>query len=77
MKKREFYRHGQKSVVFSCIVFLALILILIQMWLFTAALDNLLAGDWGNAIPASVVSVILLGVNIWMLIGLERMERGP
>jgi len=54
-----------------------LTLIILQVWLFTATLENFLAGKYAVAIPAAVVSIICAAVNVWMLIGLYRMEGRP
>jgi predicted Co/Zn/Cd cation transporter (cation efflux family) len=52
-----------------------MVLVILQLWLFVAALENLLAGRHGVAIPAAIVSVVCLAVNWWMLVGVYRVER--
>ena len=74
MKGVEDYRHEQQSTVFVGMLLFMLVLLLIQMWLFTSTLDNLLEGNLSIAIPAACVSLVCLGVNVWVLIGLQRME---
>ncbi len=75
MNPQQLRRHEQESVAFVGMLLFLLVLILIQMWLFTATLDNFLEGKWNNALPAAAVSLACLGINAWMLIGLGRMER--
>ena len=45
------------------------------MWLFVATLNNFLDGRYEVAIPAACVSLLCLAVNVWMLVGLGRMEH--
>lgn len=71
----EFYRRRQKAGVFVAFLLVGLILFLIQLWLFVTVLDHLLAGQSDVAVPAAVLSVILLGLNVWMLIGVNRLLR--
>jgi hypothetical protein len=73
----ELNRHRQRAAVFIALLLFNLTLIVFQIWLFTATLENMLAGRTAVAIPAAVVSAICAAVNIWMLVGLYRMERRP
>jgi lipopolysaccharide export LptBFGC system permease protein LptF len=75
MNTPQFYRRRQKAVVFVGFLLFALILFLIQLWLFVMVLENILAGKTNMVIQASVFSFVLLGVNIWMLAGVRRLMR--
>lgn len=70
-------RHRQQALVFATLVLFNLMLILLQMWLFTATLENLLAGRPAMAIPAAIISLVCAGINVWMLVGLYRNEVEP
>lgn len=74
VKTPGYYRRRQKSAVFVGMLLFQLILVLLQLWLFVAAFENLLAGHTSMAIPAAVVSVVILCVNVWMLKGVGSME---
>jgi hypothetical protein len=73
----ELNRHRQRGIVFVALLLFNLTLIVLQIWLFTATLENLLAGREAVAVPAAVVSVLCALANVWMLIGIYRMERRP
>jgi hypothetical protein len=51
------------------------VLVTLQLWLFVAVLENILAGHTGMAVPAAIASVVILGINIWMLAGIYRIDR--
>ena len=69
-------RRRQKSSVFVALLLFNLVLVLIQLWLFVSVLENMIAGDIKMAIPAAITSAVILAVNIWMLRGIEHMEKG-
>lgn len=75
ISEQEQQRHRQRAAVYVVLLMFNLTLIILQIWLFTATLENLLAGKFAVAIPAAVVSLICAGVNVWMLIGLYRLEK--
>jgi hypothetical protein len=70
-------RRQQKSIVYLTLLLFNLCLVVLQLWLFVAVLENLLAGRPSMALPAAVVSLVILGINGWMLVGLDRLERTP
>ena len=74
MKSSEERRDEQRSTVYVGMLLFSLVLLLIQMWLFVATLNNFLDGRYDVAVPAAAVSLLCLGVNVWMLVGLSRME---
>lgn len=75
MSTPQFHRRRQKSAVFVGLLLFALILFLIQLWLFVMVLENMLGGKTGMAVPAAIASVGLLIVNVWMLLGVSRLTR--
>lgn len=75
MKPSTLLRRRQKSVVFASLLLFILVLILIQLWLFVSVLENLIGGDEQMAIPAAFASLVILGVNWWMLRGILYMEK--
>ncbi|MBX3117472.1 MAG: hypothetical protein KF784_00285 [Fimbriimonadaceae bacterium] len=74
MKTPGYYRRRQKSAVFVGMLLFQLVLLLLQLWLFVAAFENLLAGHTSMAIPAALASLAILAINIWMLKGVDRMS---
>jgi hypothetical protein len=73
--EQELQRHRQRATVYVVLLMFSLTLIVLQIWLFTATLENLLAGNMKIAIPAAGVSLICALANVWMLVGLYRMEK--
>jgi len=77
MKSPRYYRHIQKSALFVALLLFCLVLVLLQLWLFVAVLENYLAGRRAMAIPAALASAAILAVNGWMLRGVYRVNREP
>jgi heme/copper-type cytochrome/quinol oxidase subunit 4 len=75
MANPEHPRKHQKSLVYVALLLFCLVLVILQLWLFVATLENLLAGRPAMALPAAIISAVILGVNIWMLVGLKHTER--
>lgn len=53
-----------------------LLLVLLQLWLFVGVLESLQGGRTAMAIPAAILSLFILGVNVWMLNGINRLTKG-
>jgi hypothetical protein len=69
-------RRRQRSPIFVALLCFELVLLLLQLWLFVSALEGILAGEPGMADPAAIVSLVCLGINTWMLIGVEKTDHG-
>ena len=68
-------RHHQRFEVFNGLVLFNLVLVILQLWLFVSVLENLIDGRPQMAVPAAIASVVCLGINVWMLIGLQRLDH--
>ena len=75
MKNLRERQHEQRSAIYVGMLLFSMVLLLIQMWLFVATLNNFLDGRYAVAAPAAALSLCCLGVNVWMLAGLTRLER--
>ena len=75
MKNTERYRNHQRFAVFNGFLLFSLVMLILQLWLFVSTLENLIDGKPAMAIPAAIASLVCLGVNIWMLLGVKRLER--
>ena len=64
--EREFSREQRTTVVYGVLCF-ALILVVLQLWLFTATMNAWLGGDDSVVWPALAVSVALLLLNLGLL----------
>lgn len=68
-------RRRQKSGVYTGLQVFQAVLILMQLYLFASTLESMLAGNISTAIPAAAFSVVILVANIWILVGINRLER--
>jgi membrane protease YdiL (CAAX protease family) len=70
----------QATPVFTAICFFIATVVVIQLWLVSAALDALLGGRTAVAAPAAAASVVLFLVNgafLLYAVALDRRTRRP
>jgi len=68
--RRPFLRHQRMTIVMGILAFVV-ILVILQLWLFTATMDAYLGGDDGVVVPAGLASLACLGLGL----GLRRYLR--
>lgn len=74
MKGSRFARRQRMTIVLG-ILNIILIIVILQLWLFTATMNAYLGGDEAILWPAALASLICLGLNgglLWYLYGLEK-----
>jgi hypothetical protein len=74
MKRPRFIR-SQRSIIVSGILAIVLVILILQLWLFSATMDAFLRGDEGILIPAAIASGVCLLLNVgllWYLYALEK-----
>lgn len=71
---RPFTREQRSTVVYGMLAFV-LVIVVLQLWLFTATMNAYLGGDMSVIWPAAAVSVACLALNAGLLGYLTRMER--
>ena len=71
----ERLRRRQKSAVMTGLQVFQAVLLLLQLYLFVSVLETILGGKTHTAIPAAAFSALLLLVNIWMFIGISKLEK--
>ena len=76
MKRTNLLRQRQQSTVFVALLLFNMLLILIQLWLFVSVLENLIAGESQMAVPGAITSLVIMGVNIWVLRGILNIDKG-
>jgi uncharacterized membrane-anchored protein len=69
----RFARSQRMTIINGALVF-AIIIVVVQLWLLTATMNAYLGGDMAIALPAAIASVVCLGLNIWLLRYLYRLE---
>lgn len=71
MSAKPFIRARRMTIVNGILLFVV-ILVSLQLWLLTASVNAWLGGDNDIVVPAAIVSVLCLGLNIGLLRYLAR-----
>ena len=66
---------GQKTQVISTLMVMAMVILLIQLWLLTIALEEFMASKGALAIPTFGASIFCFMVNLWLLRTLSKIDR--
>lgn len=74
--RRTFTRDQRSTIVYGMLVFV-LIIVILQLWLFTATMNAFLGGDATAIWPAALTSLACLALNVGLLRYLYRIEREP
>jgi hypothetical protein len=61
------YTRAQRMTIVYGILAIVLVLVILQLWLFTATMNAFLGGDQSVPLPAALVSLACLGLNIGLL----------
>lgn len=75
MKQRSRFSRNQRMTIATGILCFVVIIIILQLWLFTSTMNAYLGGDHSVLWPAALASLLCLGLNgglLWYLYGLER-----
>ena len=72
MSKDSLARQG--TVLFSMLLVLVGTLVVVQLWLLSAALESLLAHDTAPLVPAAIASAVLFAVNGGLLLYALRVD---
>jgi len=73
--KRSRFSRSQRVTIVNGILSVVLIILVLQLWLFTATVNAALGGDTAILLPAALASLGCLGLNVgllWYLYALER-----
>lgn len=71
--RRRFTRE-QRTTIVNGVLCLLLILVVLQLWLFTATMNAFLGGDDAVILPAALVSLVCFGLNVGLLRYVYRIE---
>lgn len=71
----ELARLEQKSQSILPLMAAVMLLLLIQLWLVTIALESYLAADMTRAVPTFGASLFCFALNLWLLKGLYSVDR--
>jgi hypothetical protein len=75
MRKRLRFSRSQRMTIINGILTLVLVIVILQLWLFTATMNAYLGGDTSPVWPAALVSLVCLGLNGGLLWYLYRLEQ--
>lgn len=64
----------QGLTLFTGILWLIGMVVIVQLWLVTAALEALLAGHRAVLVPAAIASLVLLALNAALLLFVFRLD---
>jgi hypothetical protein len=73
MHRRAFSREQRQTIVHGMLAFV-LIVVVLQLWLFTATTNAWLGGDATIVWPAALASLGCLALNVGLLVYLRRLE---
>ena len=75
MRRGSRFARNQRMTIVLGILSIVVIIVILQLWLFTATMNAYLGGDESILWPAALASLICLGLNaglLWYLYALER-----
>jgi hypothetical protein len=74
MKKQSRFARTQRMTIILGILSFVVLIVILQLWLFTATMNAYLGGDTSVLWPAALASLVCLGLNaglLWYLYALE------
>ena len=74
LSRRAFTRDQRSTVVYGMLGFV-MIVVIVQLWLFTATMNAFLGGDDEVVWPAAFASLGCLALNVGLLRYLYRIEK--
>lgn len=74
MKRHDRLARARPMTIVNGMLPLAVLIVVLQLWLFTATVNAYLGGDFAIAVPSAAVSLLCLGLNVGLLRYLRRLE---
>jgi hypothetical protein len=75
MTERSKFARAQKLTIAGGILAVVALIVILQLWIFTASMNAFLGGDRTALVPAAVVSLVCLALNLGLLRYLYGLER--
>lgn len=75
MKPPSRFARAQRRTIASGILWVVALIVILQLWLFTASMNAWLAGNGGVLIPAALGSLVCLLLNLGLLRYLTTLDR--
>ena len=73
-RRHSRFARSQRMTIATGILFLVVIIIILQLWLFTATVNAFLGGDYSILAAAAIASLLCLVLNLGLLRYLQRLE---
>ncbi len=73
--KRTRFGHSQRTTIALGILCIVLVIVVLQLWLFTATMEAFLGGNNGIPLPAWTASVVCLLLNLGLFYYLRNLDR--
>jgi hypothetical protein len=73
--RRSRFSRGQRMTIVHGILSVVVIIVILQLWLFTATVNAYLGGDSAILLPAALASLVCLLLNVGLLWYLYRLDR--
>jgi predicted Co/Zn/Cd cation transporter (cation efflux family) len=67
----------RRRVAIDAVMFFVIVLLMVQMWILTAALESFLAGHAEVVLPAFLASLVLFAVCVALYVLVLRLDRAP
>ena len=74
MNDRPRFARSQRMTIVNGILVLVVLIVILQLWLFTATMNAYLGGDMAIVVPAALASVACLALNVGLLRYLFRLR---
>ncbi len=75
MRRRARFARNQRMTIATGILCIVVIIIILQLWLFTATMNAYLGGDVAVLWPGALVSLVCLALNAGLLRYLYGLEH--
>jgi hypothetical protein len=73
--KRSRFSRSQRVTIVNGMLSVVFVILILQLWLFTATVNAALGGDTTVLLPAALASLAGLGLNVGLLRYLYGLER--
>lgn len=74
-RSRNRFTRGQRMIILNGIMTFVILIVVLQLWLFTATVNMYLGGNTRILLPAALVSAGCLALNAGLLLYLYGLER--
>lgn len=74
MSEHHRFARSQRMTIINGALAFTVLIVVIQLWLLSATMNAFLGGELAIGLPAAIVSIVCLGLNIGLLRYLYRLE---